>query len=109
MISAGKPIAVTTSAAIRVDVVYALPERYWSVRLELAAGTTVAQALDLSGIERLAEGIEIDPARLAVFSRPVLPSTVLRDGDRLEVLRPLLVDPKQGRRDRAFESAPKKR
>ncbi len=109
MTSAGKPTAVTTSAVIRVEVVYALPERYWSVRVELAGGATVAQALERSGIDRLAEGVEIDPARLAVFSRPVQPSTVLRDGDRLEVLRPLLVDPKQGRRDRAFESAPKKR
>jgi hypothetical protein len=113
MISAGKPIAVTTSEGsaivIRIEVVYALPERYWSVALELASGSTVAQALSLAGMEGLAEGAEIDPARLAVFSRPVLPSTVLRDGDRLEILRPLVADPKQNRRARAVESAPKKR
>ena len=113
MISAGKPIAVTTSAGhaavIRVEVVYALPERYWSVPLELASGSTVAQALSLAGMERLVEGVQIDPACLAVFSRPVLPSTVLRDGDRLEILRPLMADPKQNRRARAVESAPKKR
>ena len=113
MISVGKPIAVTTSAAqgsaIRVEVVYALPERYWSVRLELPGGATVAQALAMAEIGGLAGDAEIDPARLAVFSRPVLPSTVLRDGDRVEILRPLLVDPKHGRRARAVESAPKKR
>lgn len=97
------------AAVIRVEVVYALPERYWSVPLELASGATVAQALSSAGMERVAEGAEIDPARLAVFSRPVLPSTVLRDGDRLEILRPLVADPKQNRRARAVESAPKKR
>ena len=104
---------MTTSAAsaavIRVEVVYALPERYWSVPLELPGGATVSQALLLAGMEHLVEGVEIDPARLAIFSRPVLPSAVLRDGDRLEILRPLLADPKLDRRARAVASTSKKR
>jgi hypothetical protein len=110
MISAGKRIAVTTESGspIHVEVVYALPDRYWSVRLELPAGATVSAALAAANIERLVDGVEIDPARLAIFSRPASPATVLRDGDRLEILRPLIADPKQSRRDRAVES-PKKR
>ena len=104
---------MTTSAAstavIRVEVVYALPERYWSVPLELPRGATVSQALSLAGVERLVEGVEIDPARLSIFSRLVLPSAVLRDGDRLEILRPLLADPKLDRRARAVASASNKR
>lgn len=100
---------MTTDTPIRVEVVYALPDRYWSVPLELASGATVSQALALAGIERLAADIEVDPARLAIFSRPVQPSTVLRDGDRVEILRPLLADPKQARRARAVESSPRKR
>ncbi|MFA6986618.1 MAG: RnfH family protein [Arenimonas sp.] len=90
-------------ATIRVDVVFALPERYWTVRLELASGSTVSEALSAARLPSLDERIEIDPARLAIFSRLVSISTVLRDGDRLEVLRPLTADPKQSRRARALE------
>lgn len=99
----------TNGPTIRVEVVYAWPERYWSVRLELASGATVFEALAAVDGKRCAEGIEIDPARLAIFSRPAQLLTILRDGDRLELLRPLLADPKQSRRERAVESAPKKR
>jgi hypothetical protein len=112
MIFVGKPTEMMTdaaAAAICVEVVYALPERYWSVRLEMANGATVLQALDLAGLERQVEGIVIDPERLAIFSRPAKLSTRLRDGDRLEVLRPLLADPKQSRRTRAVGSLPGKR
>ena len=104
---------MTTEAAagpgIRVQVVYALPERYWSVRLQLAGGATVSQALAAARLEPLVEGLQIDPAQLAIFSRPATLSTVLRDGDRLEILRPLSADPKQSRRARALESSPRKR
>jgi hypothetical protein len=44
---------------------------------------------------------EIDPQKLAIFSRPAEPDSVLRDGDRVEILRPLIADPKQARRARA--------
>jgi uncharacterized protein len=92
-----------------VEVVYALPEKYWLVRLELPAGSTAAQALALARVEELVEGAQVDPARLAIFSRPATLSTVMREGDRLEILRPLSADPKQSRRTRAFVSSPGKR
>lgn len=95
-------------AAIRVEVVYALPERYWSQRLLLPIGATVAQALTAAAMER-AVGEALDVARTAVFSRPVLMTSVLRDGDRLELLRPLASDPKQSRRTRAVGSGPRQR
>jgi putative ubiquitin-RnfH superfamily antitoxin RatB of RatAB toxin-antitoxin module len=89
-----------TSASIRVEVVYALPERCWSVRLQLPEGSRVAAALDAAR-PQLPEDIVIDTARLAVFGRTVSPEGVLRDGDRVEILRPLIADPKQARRQRA--------
>ena len=88
-------------AKIRVQVVHALPERYWSVRLELPGGATVAEALAAAAMDQQLAELDVDPSRLAIFSRPVQLSTVLRDGDRLELLRPLLADPKQARRERA--------
>ena len=97
------------ASTIQVEVVYALPERYWSVRLQMKRGSTVSEALACAGLERIVENFEMDPARLAIFSRPVQPDSLLRDGDRLEVLRPLSADPKEGRRARAAESAARKR
>lgn len=97
------------NASIRIEVVFALPERYWTVRLELASGSTVLEALSAACLPSLDERIAIDPSRLAIFSRPVSLSTVLRDGDRLEVLRPLTADPKQSRRTRALEPRSPKR
>ena len=92
---------MTESAPLRVEVVYALPERYWSVRLSLPDGATVADALALAAKEPGFSGTTVAPAGLAVFSRPVTTDTRLRDGDRVEILRPLLADPKQARRERA--------
>ena len=87
--------------SIRVEVVYALPEACWSRSLELAEGATVASALAVIGTEALAALAGVDPGRIAIFSRPVRAESVLRDGDRIELLRPLVADPKQSRRARA--------
>jgi putative ubiquitin-RnfH superfamily antitoxin RatB of RatAB toxin-antitoxin module len=86
---------------IVVDIVYALPERAWSVRHMLPAPATVGQALALGLPD--APGIEVDASRLAVFGRAVGLDSPLHDGDRIEILRPLQVDPKQARRERASE------
>jgi hypothetical protein len=95
---------VTTEPAaghIAVELVYALPARYWSVRVSLPTGATVAMALAAARWPARMPAFEIDPQKLAIFSRPAELDTVLRDGDRVEILRPLLADPKQARRARA--------
>jgi putative ubiquitin-RnfH superfamily antitoxin RatB of RatAB toxin-antitoxin module len=89
------------AAMLRIEVVHALPARCWSVRLELPAGATVAEALDAAAMETKVPGLVVDATRLAVFGRAVTPSSPLHDGDRVEILRPLLADPKQARRQRA--------
>ena len=88
-----------TEATIEVEIVYALPDRAWSVRVTLPAPATVGQALQ-RGLPP-APGLEVDPARLAVFGRAVGLDAPLHDGDRIELLRPLKVDPKDARRRRA--------
>lgn len=89
---------------IRIELVYALPERYWSVQVWLPAGATVAAALAAAPWPPRMPAFGIDPHRLAIFSRPVQPGATLRDGDRVEILRPLLADPKQARRARAAKA-----
>ncbi len=86
---------------IAVEVVYALPQDQTLLALRVPDGTTVRQAIELSGI--LARHPEIDPVRYAagIFGRSVRPDTVLRPGDRVEIYRPLIADPKERRRHAA--------
>ena len=92
---------MTTEAPIDVELVQALPGESRSLRLQLAAGTTVGEALRLAIEAGFEPAGVVDPGCLAVFGQAVTPATTLRAGDRLELLRPLLVDPKQQRRERA--------
>jgi putative ubiquitin-RnfH superfamily antitoxin RatB of RatAB toxin-antitoxin module len=91
---------MTEPRPLSISVVYALPERYWRVDVQLGQGATVADALAAASLE--APGLEVDPARLAVFGRAATPGTPLHDGDRVEILRPLAMDPKEARRRRAI-------
>lgn len=86
---------------MRVEVVYALPHRVWSVVLQLPSGTIASEALARSGFA--SEVPDFDAAGLgyAIFGKTITATTALRDGDRLELLRPLVADPKQARRRRA--------
>ena len=93
---------------LNVEVVYALPERQVLVALEVEQGTTALEAIERSGIAR--EFPEADPRHgVGIFGRQVTPDTVLRDGDRVEIYRPLVTDPKDARRERARKSPPRRR
>jgi putative ubiquitin-RnfH superfamily antitoxin RatB of RatAB toxin-antitoxin module len=86
---------------IRVEVAYALPERQALLAVELPAGSTVAEAIEASGVREQFPGMEIDPRAVGIFSRKVNLDRVLQDGDRVEIYRPLQADPKEARRQRA--------
>lgn len=86
---------------IRVEVVAALPERQELVELDLVAGATVMDAVNASGLADRFPEIAIDPGRLGIFGKLRPPEHELRDGDRVEIYRPLKVDPKEVRRQRA--------
>lgn len=84
---------------MRVEVIRAWPRRHLSVVLELTEGTTAAQAARASGLPL--ENV----AAYAVFGQACTPEAVVRDGDRLELLQALRVDPKEARRLRAAKRA----
>ncbi|MDE2155746.1 MAG: RnfH family protein [Xanthomonadaceae bacterium] len=87
---------------IRVEVVYASATgQIILYRAELAQGTTVIQAIDASGITRALAHGTIEPQRLGIHGRRVAPDQLLRDGDRIEIYRPLMLDPMEARRRRA--------
>ena len=85
---------------LRATVVHAMPGRARCIAVEVIPGTTLAQAVAASGMLNLAPSL---PATLdlGVFGRPQSPETPVRDGDRIEVYRKLVVDPKTARRIRA--------
>lgn len=89
-----------------MEVVYALPERQAVLTVELPRGGTAVQAIEASGIRDRFPGLVIDPAAVGVFGRKVALDHVLRDGDRVEIYRPLQADPKEVRRRRASEAKP---
>ncbi|HJW06273.1 MAG TPA: RnfH family protein [Rhodanobacter sp.] len=86
---------------IGVEVVYAGAEAPIRRRVEVAEGSTVMQAISASGIAAVLPAGAIDPARLGVFARKAMPDRQLRKGDRIEIYRPLLLDPMEARRRRA--------
>lgn len=85
---------------LRVRVVYALPHRQVVVDLTLQQGATVGEAVAKSQLQQHYPQIASEPLNCAIFGRGVPLSALLQDGDRVEILRPLLVDPKEQRRRR---------
>lgn len=87
--------------SISVEVVYSLPDRHVSVAVKLDPGSTVADALARCGIEALVEGLDLGRSVVGVFGEVVERDRVLAAGDRVEIYRPLTMDPKEARRRRA--------
>lgn len=86
---------------IRVEVVYALPERQYLRNVKLAEGSSVEQAIVASGLLELRSDIDLQSNKVGIYSRLAKLGDVLNDGDRVEIYRPLIADPKELRRQRA--------
>lgn len=83
---------------LAVEVAVAWPELQVVIPLRLAEGATVADAIERSGLRERFPDLEVSPERLGVFAERRVPADTLRDGDRVEIYRPLKVDPKVARR-----------
>lgn len=88
-------------AQIRIEVACALPTRQCVVELAVEQGATAVHALHQSGILDRFPEIASDTVKLGIHGRILAPDTPLREGDRVEIYRPLTVDPKSTRRSRA--------
>lgn len=93
---------------IEIEVVYALPHEQILRQLHVPAGTMARQAVELSGISGMLPEIDLSQNKLGIFGKLVKPETILRDRDRVEIYRPLSVDPKEARRKRAEEARMKR-
>ena len=90
---------------MKVEVAYAEPARQVILSLDLPDGSTAKDAIHRSGILGQFPSISLESAAIGIFSKPCKPDHVLRDGDRVEIYRPLIADPKEARRDRAAKSS----
>lgn len=88
---------------LHIEVVYALPDAQYRIELKLPAGSTASAALERSGLLQKFPEIDLGNDRMGIFGRTVKPGYVLADGQRLEIYRPLLRDPKEARRERAAQ------
>jgi putative ubiquitin-RnfH superfamily antitoxin RatB of RatAB toxin-antitoxin module len=68
------------------------------VVIELPSGTTLIEAIRASGVEQRHPGLDLSRAKRGVWGRVQPDDTVLRERDRVEIYRPLQVDPKEARR-----------
>jgi len=93
---------------IQVEICYALPDQQKLLPLVVTEGSTAKQAVSQSGVQNLFPEIDLDNLNLAIFSALIEPDYALKDGDRIEILRPLLADPKEVRKRRAAEMKAKK-
>jgi hypothetical protein len=88
---------------INIEVIYALPQEQILYRMLAPQGTTVVEAVKLSGVLEKHPEIDLDKNKLGVFGKLTRTDAILRDRDRVEIYRPLLADPKEIRRRRAAE------
>lgn len=92
----------------QVEVAYALRDRQVLLTVELEEGGTVEQVIRCSGILEAFPEIEIARSTVGIFGRVVALDTRVRNGDRVEIYRPLIANPQDARRQRA-SAGPRRR
>ncbi|MCH2041530.1 MAG: RnfH family protein [Saccharospirillaceae bacterium] len=91
---------------IEIEVAYALPEKQKILKVMVEEGSTIRQAAQQSTIVDEFPDLNLDEAKYGIFGKASrAPDTdTVRDGDRIEIYRPLLIDPKQARANRAAKN-----
>lgn len=82
---------------MQISVAYAEPDHQEWIELEAPEGITAEEAVTMSGILEKFPHLDISDKKLGVFGKPVKGDYVLREGDRVEIYRPLKADPKKSR------------
>ena len=86
---------------IQVEVAYAKQDQQVIIPLDVDVGTTLVQAIQLSGILEQFPEIDLSQNKTGIFGKIAKADTELREKDRVEIYRPLIADPKESRRKRA--------
>jgi len=86
-----------------IEVAYATPQKQLILECEVESDTTPRDAVRQSGIDRHFPQIDLENCELGVFGKAVADDYELIDGDRIEIYRPLIADPREIRRQRAAQ------
>ena len=86
---------------INIEVAYALPNKQTLLHLQIAENSTIEQAVEQSGMLTMHTDIDLSANKVGIWSRTAKLTDVLKDGDRIEIYRPLIADPKEVRKLRA--------
>jgi putative ubiquitin-RnfH superfamily antitoxin RatB of RatAB toxin-antitoxin module len=89
---------------IDIEVAYATPEKQVILSLTVPEGTALIDAALASGITTEFDGLDLRASQMGVFGKVVPEDYVLRSGDRIEIYRPLIADPKEVRKERAAKA-----
>lgn len=85
---------------LEIEVIYGLPDKQMLKKLNVQNGCTAREAVCQSGLDEIFSELDLQTAPLGIFGKSVKDETLLRDKDRIEIYRPLLIDPKEARRKR---------
>jgi uncharacterized protein len=91
-------------AVIRIEIVYAEPQRCVVRSLSVAHGAVIADALRLVAADPDFLGVDLSGSALGIFGKAAHRDQLLKDGDRIEIYRPLAEEPKLARRNRVSKS-----
>jgi putative ubiquitin-RnfH superfamily antitoxin RatB of RatAB toxin-antitoxin module len=86
---------------IMVEVAYALPEEQVIISIKVPTKSEVKQAIEKSGIQKKFPSIDLSKNKVGIFGKKTTLDHPLKDRDRIEIYRPLILDPKEMRRKRA--------
>lgn len=86
---------------ISIEVAYAAVNDQRVIELEVKPDTTVLEAIIASGIMTIYTEIQLESIKVGIYSKPVAISDCVKAGDRIEIYRPLTIDPKEARRAKA--------
>ena len=96
-----------SDAPLEIEIAYAEPQRAIVKELRLPAGACVADALRLAALDPDFIGVDLKHSAVGIFGRPARSEHPLKQGDRIEIYRPLAADPKEARRERAQQARKK--
>lgn len=92
---------MAANKTINIEIVYASPTEQCLLALTVPADSTLRDAIEASGILQTFPELELNELRVGVFSKPRELTDLVQEGDRIEIYRRLLIDPKEARRIKA--------
>jgi hypothetical protein len=90
-----------SNGQLQIEVAYAAPARQSLLKIIIQPGSTIQAAIEQSGILTMFPEIDLNVQKVGIFGKSRQLTDIVQNGDRIEIYRPLLIDPKEARRKKA--------